>query len=158
MSSFTEPLSITQVSVKPRRWRLDKSFRFHVGDENSKTWVDVLEGFECDGGSLPRAVWWLESPIGQGASAFFLHDVLYQSEAAPRKQCDMMMLEGLQVLKFGWTRRTIIYHQVRLWGGFVWDGHTRESIINGRRFIRTSWELPPLPEPPPPPTDPLMGV
>jgi len=158
MSSFTEKLSITQVCPRPRRWRLDKSFRFHIGDENSKTWVDVLEGFECDGGSLPRAVWWLESPIGQGASAFFMHDILYQSEAAPRVQCDMMMLEGLKVLQFGWTRRSIIYHQVRLWGGFVWSKHTRESIAAARPFIRTSWELPPLPEQLPVDGPPLMGV
>lgn len=144
MSSFTQPLSITQVSVKPRLWELNKSFRFYSGEEGSDTWVDVLQGFRCDGGSLPRVVWWLESPIGQGASSFFLHDILYSAEATARSECDQLMLEGLTVLKFGWTRRSIIYSQVRVWGGFVWANHTTDSIIEARQFIRTSWELPPV--------------
>ena len=146
MSSFTEKLSITQVSLVPRRWRLDKTFRFYSGKEEDGKWMEVRAGFECDGGSIPRAIWWLESPIGQGAAAFFCHDILYQAEAASRSECDLLMLEGLEVLQFGWTRRRIIYNQVWMWGWKVWGEHTRESIIEARKFIRTSWELPPIRE------------
>jgi hypothetical protein len=146
MSSFTEKLSITQVSLKPRRWRLDRTFRYYIGEENSERWVELLAGFECDAGSIPQFAWWLESPVGQGAAALFLHDGLYCSEYVPRAESDYIMLEGLQVLELGWLRRNIIYSQVRVWGGFVWDQHTKESVIEGRKFIRASFDPLPLRE------------
>ena len=144
MSSFTDTLQTDQISIKPRRWKLKKSFRYYVGKENSDKWIDVLEGFVFDGGSIPRCVWWVDAPMGDGAQAYCLHDVLYAAEAMPRGDGDKIMLEGLQVLGMGWARRRIIYNQVWMWGWCAWKDHTYGSIYQARQFIETSWELPPI--------------
>jgi hypothetical protein len=145
MSSFTDKLSITQISNKPRRWRLDRELVYHVGEKDSGTWIKVLPGFVCDGGSIPRIVWWLDSPIGDGAAAYFLHDAAYGAEIGTRAFCDFVMLEGLQVLGMGWTRRNIIYSSVRSCGGIVWGRHTAQSVLENRKYVETSFALPPLP-------------
>lgn len=150
MSSFTEPLSTTQISIKPRRWRLDKEFRFYVGKKDSGTWIDVLPGFVFDGGSIPRAVWCIDAPMGDGAAAYCLHDVAYAGEIGTRAFCDDIMLEGLQVLGMGWTRRNIIYGHVWALGWIVWLKHTPEQIREARKFVRTSFDLPPIPAKAPP--------
>ena len=146
MSSFTEKLSITQISSKPRRWRVDKSFRFYIGKKDSHLWVDILEGFICDGGSMPRCVWWLDSPIGFGAASYFLHDGLYQAWVGPRALCDITMLEGLQVLGMGWTRRSLIYNQVWMWGWKAYNDKTHAGILEARQFVKASFPMMPLPE------------
>ena len=158
MSSFTEKLVTTQLSIKPRRWRLEKGFRFYIGKKGSDLWIDMLPGFIFDGGSIPRCVWWIDAPMGDGAQAYCLHDGLYQAEVAPRYLCDNTMLEGLQVLGMGWSRRSIIYNQVWMWGWKAWGQHTRESILEGRKYVRTSFPMLPLPELMPVDGPPLMGV
>jgi len=146
MSSFTEKLCTTQISIAPRRWRLEKEFRFYIGKEGSDVWVDVLPGLVFDGGSIPRAVWFIDAPLGDGAASYCLHDAAYGAEIGTRAFCDDIMLEGLQVLGLGWSRRNIIYSQVWMWGWMAWGRHTRGSIAEARAFVRTSFPLPPLPE------------
>lgn len=149
MSSFTEKLEVTQLSISPRRWRLEKSFRYYIGAKGSDKWIDALSGFVYDGGSIPRFAWFIDAPMGDGAQAYCIHDLTYACEAAPRSDCDDWMLEGLQVLGLNWCRRNIIYSTVRTLAAPVWWNHTPGTIIAARQFIRTSWELPPIREFPP---------
>ncbi len=141
MSSFTEPLSITEISAKPRQWRVDRPFTYYIGQEGSAYWVRVLPGFVCDGGSIPRCVWWLDSPLGDGCQSYFLHDLMYQAEAGDRAFCDNILAESLSILPLGWTRRNIIYQQVRMWGWMAWNAHTPETIRAARMF--SEFNLPP---------------
>jgi len=160
MSSFTDKLQTEQISLKPRRWRLLKGFRYYIGAEGSEKWIDVLPDLIFDGGTIPRAVWFIDAPLGDGAQSYCLHDAIYGGEAGTRAFCDDLLLESLKVLGMDWTRRNIIYNQVWMWGWIKWSQHTPESIANGRKFIRTSWSLPRMPPPAYelPPPSPLMGV
>ena len=140
MSSFTNPVSNTQISIKPRRWRIDGGFRYYIGEEGSNKWIDILDGFICDGGSLPRCVWWIDAPMGDGAAAYVIHDAGYGAHLLPRAECDLILLEGLEVLGMGWSRRRIIYNQVWMWGWKAYNSKTPESIIEMRQYVRTSFE------------------
>ena len=135
MSSFTKTLSTTQVSITPRLWRLDEGFRYYVGKKNSEHYFDVSKGFVYDGGSLPRACWFVDAPLGDGAQAYCLHDILYASHITTRAEADEYLLEALEVLGFGWFRRHIIYRAVRIFGGISWAEKKKEEIKVARYFI-----------------------
>jgi hypothetical protein len=144
VSSFTEQLQTTQISIKPRRWRLDRGFRYYIGKEGGDLWIDVLPGFVFDGGSIPRAVWFVDAPMGDGSQSYCLHDIMYAARVAPRNLCDLTMLEGLQVLGMGRARRNLIYNQVWMWGWVAWNRHTQASVLEARQFVRTSFPLLPI--------------
>ena len=143
MSSFTDKLQTTQISISPRRWRLEHGFRYCIGKKDSDLWIDVLPGFVFDGGSIPRCVWFIDAPMGDGAQAYCLHDAMYRAEIGPQLLCDQTMLEGLQVLGLNWVRRMLIYSQVRTWGFLAWKPHTKDSVLEARQFVRTSFPIPP---------------
>jgi len=138
MSSFTGPFSITKF-IDPtgkRLWTLNNDLRYYVGEENSDSYIDIKAGYTSDGGSIPRFAWCIDHPVGDGGPAYFIHDGLYQTELLPRLESDEILYEGLEVLGFWWLRRTVIYRTVRICGGSVWDGHTVESIVAARQFVK----------------------
>lgn len=141
MSSFTEKLCTTQISVKPRRWQLEKDFLFYKGYECSETWIKVKEKFVCDGGSIFRFLWWLDSPTGDGAQAYFLHDLMYRARIGTRKFADETLMEALKVLKMRWFRRWLIYIHVRMYAWVAWNSNTPTSIAKTRQFADVSLNL-----------------
>lgn len=54
MSRFTGELTITQLDVDYRTWRLEQPLVYEVGDENSGRVIEVHKLFETDGASIPR--------------------------------------------------------------------------------------------------------
>ena len=119
MSSFTDPLVL--VFLGPKRWRVYSAFSYYVGDETGERIV-VPGGFETDGASIPRLLWWLYSPWGSYAKAAVIHDYLYRETCRPRIECDRIFLEAMAVLGVWWGRRHIIYRAVRMFGWLARKG------------------------------------
>jgi hypothetical protein len=136
MSSFTRKLSTTQLEA--RLWRMDASFTYHVGDEESDYYFEVDKGFTSDGGSIPRFAWWVDAPNGDGAQAYFLHDALYRSHLVDRAEADRIMLEALEVLGLHWFRRQVIYRSVRAlgWKAYNDNGKDKEQMVTTKRYVR----------------------
>ncbi len=57
MSRFTGELTITQLDVDYRTWRLEQPLVYEIGEENSCYIVEVHKLFETDGASVPRIFW-----------------------------------------------------------------------------------------------------
>lgn len=143
MSSFTEPLSSTQLPGLPRRWRLDREFRYYVGKEDSDRWIDALPGFEF-AGSIPRICWFVDAPNGDGAAGYCIHDLLYSGELVPRQEADAILYESLGVLGLNAVRRYVIWSSVRAGGWAAYRDHTPKTIAAARAYARTSFAVPPV--------------
>lgn len=115
MSSFTKPLTVTKRD--DGTWKVAESFRYYVGREGSKDYVDVPEGFVTDFASVPRPLWSIFPPDGKYSQAAVLHDYCYCHHTYNRKKCDQVFLEAMEVLKVSWWKRRLMYRAVRMFGG-----------------------------------------
>ena len=118
MSSFTDKLVVSKVNK--RMWRVERSFDYHVGSEDSEDVVTVPLGFLTDFASVPRPFWIIFPPDGQYTQAAVVHDYLYATKSYERKYCDKVFLEAMEVLNVPKWKRKIIYRAVRMFGGFCW--------------------------------------
>jgi hypothetical protein len=82
--------------------------------------VTIPEGFQWDGASVPRPLWFIMPKFGENSIAFLMHDFLY-SRYAPhtisRAEADAILREDLLQLGVGRVRAALVYRTVRLFGG-----------------------------------------
>lgn len=116
-------------------YRLCESWRIMIAGLGD---LRIHSGYRTDGASIPRLFWRL---IGHPYLPSYLapalaHDALYQAELADRRECDRTLY--VQLLRNGVGRLPawIIWAAVRLGGGFVWAGHTDESVERARRYCK----------------------
>lgn len=90
----------------------------------------IKKGFIHDGASkgfLKR--------FGRYTNAAILHDVLYASEMKSREEADELFLEAMEVSNVVYLRRYTYYWAVRIFGGNVWQFHTKRSIKKAQNYI-----------------------
>lgn len=121
MSSFTGELTITEVAVNWRVWRIEHDFTYEVGEKGSGRNITVPRGFITDGASVPRVLWWLFPAWGSYSRAAVIHDLLCHlvhagfphPEAPTRYAADRVFLEAMEVCGTGPITRRIMYWSVR---------------------------------------------
>lgn len=125
MSRFTGELTITQLDVDYRTWRLEQPLVYEVGDENSGHLIEVHKLFETDGASIPRLFWCILPTWGRYSRAAVVHDYLYNElregtephpEAPTRQRADAIFLEAMAVCGVGFMTRWIMWAAVRVFG------------------------------------------
>lgn len=119
MSSFLSPLVVTPMP-DGRKWRLVRSFTYHVGSLQSKTKVIVKAGFITDFASVPSQMWWLLPPWGKYGKAAIIHDYLYQNHLFTRGIADHIFFEAMGVLKVPTWKRLLMFWAVRIFGRVTW--------------------------------------
>lgn len=92
----------------------------------------IPKGFETDGGSVPRPLWWWMPPFGDGAeSGYVLHDMLYRlAEIYPgmtRKRADDLLREAAIAEGLPKARARVIWLGVRLGGGGIWERYRAQA-------------------------------
>lgn len=124
MSSFTDELTITQLSGNGGDWHmwcLEQSLVYHVGEIGGRA-VVVPQGFISDGPSVPRFLWAILPVWGKWSRAGILHDYLccliawgHPHPAAPdRNAADRIFLEAMGVLGVSVSWSSLLYLGVRL--------------------------------------------
>ena len=105
----------------------------------------VDEGFEADGGSIPRPAWPIVGhPLqGKALPGFWAHDALYASELLPRAAADEILHALNARMKVPTWKHTIFYTCVMMRGGAVWKRHTPASIAAARKLVRIETETKP---------------
>lgn len=97
-------------------------FRYYIGEENSKNWVDVESGFATDGGTIPRIAWGIIPVVGEYSQCFTLHDKLCSTyyiivndefgtrrKPVTRKEIDLILKESMDVMEVTpWKKRAIM--------------------------------------------------
>ena len=118
MSQFTEPLIVELVGKN--RWKLTKSFEYHVGKYPSEEIIEVPKGFSTDFASVPRIFWWIISPIDKHAKAAVVHDYCYNIHYDTKDRCDDIFAEGMKVLGVKEWKIVCMYWAVLLFAWLSW--------------------------------------
>jgi len=131
--TFTAALVIRKLPAQ-RRWWLEAplGYRSRAG----RVFI-VPAGFETDGASVPRVLWWLYPPFGgEYDRAAVVHDDLYARAEdfagadrghLSRGEADELMREMMEVDGFRKTGRWTIYTGVRLGGWVAWRRYRRAA-------------------------------
>ncbi|KKM14540.1 hypothetical protein LCGC14_1705090 [marine sediment metagenome] len=119
MSSFTKPLTVTKISA--RMWEVERTFSYHVGNEDSIEVIQVFKGFQTDFASVPRIFWWLFPPDGLYTQAAVLHDFLYLKQIYTRKRSDYIFYEAMGVLGVPKWKRWTMWASVRSVAWLCWN-------------------------------------
>lgn len=134
MSSFTRfsgKLDLGPLNKKTGTRPVFKAFDYYVGSLQSGVWVEVPLGFETDGASVPKVLWWILPPFGKYGQAAVVHDKLYRDgillvDGKPvrvtRAKADAIFLEAMGVLKVSPVVRYPMYWAVRLFGAKYFKG------------------------------------
>ena len=114
MSEFTLPLTLTMLS--DCKFRVAEKFEYHVGYLGSGDIVQVPVGFITDLTSVPRFLWFILPPHGYYGKAAVIHDFLLEEGIRPRKECDQVFKEGMEILQVPKWKIWVMYISVRLYG------------------------------------------
>lgn len=86
--------------------------------------VTVPKGFETDGASLPRLLWWYCPPFkGRHTRGAVVHDYLYATGEQPRKVSDKIFLAIMGEDGVRKRKRRIMYMGVRSCGWKAYRAH-----------------------------------
>lgn len=143
MSLFTGALTITELEGQRnpnglpfwkwlwaantgKRWKIAQDLVYEVGALGSGDVVTVPAGFETDGASVPRCLWFLLPSWDDYSRAAVVHDyLLVQIQkgipypfATTRRQADAIFLEAMTVLQVLPIRKYAMYAAVRAWAMF----------------------------------------
>ena len=80
--------------------------------------VTIPKGFTCDGASVPRALWWVLSPLTDGMYAAIVHDYRLKEDAAcptVRREADREFYYNLRSSGLNIFRSYIVFGAVRIW-------------------------------------------
>ena len=122
MSAFTGPLTVTQLDEDWKLWRLEQALRYEIGSLGSGRVIDVPAGFETDGASVPRLLWWLLPTWGSYSRAAAVHDFIIGlvkagepiDDAPDRLTCDRIFWEATGVCRTPLSLRLLLYVGVRI--------------------------------------------
>ena len=122
MNPFPDTLHFEDAGMRRgnRVFRLEKRFRYL----SSFGCIEVPQGTETDGASVPKAFWNYLDPFGEYFSAAVVHDFLYSPANCEfdRWESDIIFKEAMFNAGVPWQKRELIYHAVRIFGGKHFKG------------------------------------
>ena len=112
-------------------WTLVEEFWYYVGDPDDEDLIIVPIGFQYDFASTPRVLWQFYPPDGRWTYPSTIHDFCYFMQTRTRKECDLILWEGMKEVGCGPITRNNFYNACRLFGWAVWNKRARELRKNG---------------------------
>lgn len=145
MSEFTSKLIVRPLEkdeLAARHWglgwQLQKSFVYDLGRKGGGDKITLPAGYESNGASVPRWLWWLVHPCDPDVGkAAWVHDYCYQRQEYSKPYCDAVFLDGLITLGCPSWKAIGCYEAVHLFGWSAW----RQSQVESRR-INPDCQLP----------------
>lgn len=118
---FLTPLELRYIDG--HTWELAAPLIYHSKVANREFYVPTKA--RTDFASIPRALWWLYPPTGNGKGKEYgpgavIHDRIYETHEVDRKMGDEVLLEAMEVKKVTYLTRYNIYWSVRTWGWTCW--------------------------------------
>ena len=116
-------------------WRLERNVGYRTLADETTT---VRAPFRFDFASIPRPLYWLFPPAGDGKNLYGVaaiwHDWLYchrkiGGRVINRAEADAIFLEIMQYLQVSRTVARIMYRMVRMFGWIPWRKRKKEDII-----------------------------
>ena len=88
----------------------------------------IPAGFESDGASTPRWLWWLVPPHGLYLAAALLHDRRYRWQRTSRHFADAEFLFIMKLYKVPAWKRMLMWLGVRAGGWFAWRQNAKKKM------------------------------
>jgi hypothetical protein len=77
----------------------------------------IYKGFDSDGASIPRFLWWIDNPWNSNVLVgSFIHDAIYWSKALPRRLADRIFYAVMKQYDTPFLKRLLFYVAVRCFG------------------------------------------
>lgn len=104
-----------------RLWETKQAFSFKYKDHG----YTIPKGFQFDGASIPRAVWWYASPMDKDLLlGALVHDFCYNPKTRPKGISKLEADKMLRILciRSGMrkSKAWVIYSSVASFGWFAW--------------------------------------
>lgn len=128
---FLDSLDARKVAGTVSRWKLLAQLRWVAYKDLNFYTVNIPEGFECDGASIPRFFWRLIGPPwGEYARAAVLHDYLYrfgkiEEKEITRKRADQIFYGGMIDVGVRPLKAWAMYQAVRFGAGGPWSKYRK---------------------------------
>ena len=78
--------------------------------------VSIPRGFESDGATVPRFLWWFVPPTGRHLPAVLVHDYLYQHAIGTKDAADKTFYRALRQCGIGLVKSLLMYWGVKIGG------------------------------------------
>jgi hypothetical protein len=139
--NFTQPLNVP-IKSHNRKYRLEKDWQCYWEEKGVRYKLNILEGFEYDGASVPRILWSISdlTPDGVIRGPATLHDKIYDSKGRmgsnlyhfkdgnwrecdrvfTRKDADDLFHAFMKPAGVKDRTRGVAYWAVRLFGWVAW--------------------------------------
>ena len=144
-NAFTQPVL---QNIGAKWFRVYVAYTYEWKKDGECYRLVIPAGFECDGGSVPRAFWTPSGivPTGVIGAAATLHDYIYASCGAlppgsylrlageswqplsdvwSRYNADRLFCRVMKEAGMRWLKRRIAYRAVRWFGGIPWAHHKK---------------------------------
>ena len=95
---ITRPTITQLVLSEPPLWMVGEPLQYRSDD--GRYMIEVPAGFVTDLASIPKGLWWWQSPQERTAAPAIIHDYLYWEQSCEKDEADAMMylaMEKLQV-------------------------------------------------------------
>lgn len=113
--------------------------RYETTDQDYAIIVPV--GFLTDLTSIPRGLWWWESPIDRSMAPAIVHDYLYWEQSCSREEADAVLYLALKEAGLGELKSKAIYTAVDKAGSKSWNDNRRAAADGETRFLSRKFAL-----------------
>ncbi len=102
--------------------------------------IIVPVGFLTDLASIPRALWWWESPIDRSMAPAIVHDFLYWEQSCTKDEADAVLFLAMGETGVRRDRQWSVYGGVRTpLGDKAWNGNTAARARGETRFLTPAY-------------------
>ena len=138
---YSEGIRITPSSIYPLKngnYETTSVFAFTCRVGGYVYDIEIDEGFEFDGATVPRILWFIaDAPYeAPRVTAALMHDWLYTTHAVDRETADILFYEAMFLAGCKPSDAKRDYDFVRIFGRFCWDNNTYEDIEHATKLGR----------------------
>ena len=123
----------TVTKVTDNYFMVAYALRYSTPDNKHQIVVPV--GFFTDLTSIPRGLWWWESPIDRSMAPAIVHDYLYWEQSCTKPEADAVLYLALGEAGMGDLKRFGIYEGVAKAGQSSWDNNRQHRLDGESRFL-----------------------
>src|SRR5450830_1413916 len=132
--SITNP-SVTKVTNT--YFVVTHPLKYSVGDGKASIIVPI--GFLTDLASIPKELWWWQSPFEAAMAPGIVHDYLYWEQSCEPHEADVILYLALKDTGMGVDNRRVIYTGVNWQGKEYWEENTIARNAGETRFLSESY-------------------
>lgn len=118
------------VVVYPLRYRI----------EQTSYVIEVPRGFITDLASIPRALWWWESPLDRSMGPAIIHDYLYWDQTCTKDEADAVLFIAMKENGVKRLTRNGVYAGVRTpLGDTAFEDNTKARVGGESRYFTSAY-------------------